>query len=39
MIFTSGRVEKVEKQLMKHEQKIELLFTYLSKFIEKEDRP
>ncbi|WP_316823039.1 ORF6N domain-containing protein [Pedobacter gandavensis] len=33
------RVEKVEKHLMKHDQKIELLFTYLSKFIEKEDQP
>lgn len=33
------RVEQVEKQLMKHDQKIELLFTYLSKFIEKEDQP
>lgn len=33
------RVEQVEKHLMKHDQKIELLFTYLSKFIEKEDTP
>lgn len=33
------RVEQVEKHLMKHDQKIELLFTYLSKFIEKEDQP
>jgi len=33
------RVEQVEKQLMKHDQKIELLFTYLNKFIEKEDQP
>lgn len=33
------RVEQVEKQLMKHDQKIELLFTYLSKFIEKEEQP
>lgn len=33
------RVEQVEKHLMKHDQKIELLFTYLSKFIEKEDKP
>lgn len=33
------RVEQVEKHLMKHDQKIELLFTYLSKFIEKEDEP
>lgn len=33
------RVEQVEKHLMKHDQKIELLFTYLSKFIEKEEQP
>jgi hypothetical protein len=33
------RVEQVEKHLMKHDQKIELLFTYLSKFIDKEDQP
>ncbi|MBB6499166.1 ORF6N domain-containing protein [Pedobacter cryoconitis] len=33
------RVEQVEKQLMKHDQKIELLFAYLSKFIEKEEQP
>jgi len=33
------RVEQVEKHLMKHDQKIGLLFTYLSKFIEKEDKP
>ncbi|WP_216848888.1 hypothetical protein [Pedobacter sp. L105] len=33
------KVEQVEKQLMKHDQKIELLFTYLSKFIEKEEQP
>src|SRR5690606_15259857 len=33
------RVEQVEKHLMKHDQKIELLFAYLSKFIEKEDKP
>jgi hypothetical protein len=33
------RVEQVEKHLMKHDQKIELLFAYLSKFIEKEDQP
>ena len=32
------RVEQVEKHLMKHDQKIELLFTYLSKFIEKEEK-
>lgn len=33
------RVEQVEKHLMKHDQRIELLFAYLSKFIEKEDQP
>jgi len=33
------RVEQVEKHLMKHDQKIELLFHYLSKFIEKEEKP
>jgi len=33
------RVEQVEKQMMKHDEKIELLFTYLSKFIEKEETP
>jgi hypothetical protein len=33
------RVEQVEKQLMRHDQKMELLFTYLSKFIEKEEQP
>ncbi len=33
------RVEKVEKQMMKQDKKIELLFNYLSKFIEKEDNP
>jgi hypothetical protein len=33
------RVEQVVKHLMKHDQKIELLFNYLSKFIEKEDTP
>lgn len=33
------RVEQVEKQLLKQDQKIELLFTYLSKFIEKEEQP
>jgi hypothetical protein len=32
-------VEQVEKQMMKHDEKIELLFTYLSKFIEKEETP
>lgn len=33
------RVEQFEKQMMKQDEKIELLFTYLSKFIEKEDKP
>ena len=33
------KVEQVERQLMKYDQKIELLFTYLSKFVEKEDKP
>ena len=33
------RVEQVEKHLMKHDQKIELLFTHLSKFVEKEKLP
>jgi len=33
------RMEQVEKQMIKHDQKIELLFDYLSKFIEREDRP
>jgi len=32
-------VEQVEKKLLKQDQKIEVLFTYLSKFIEKEDQP
>ena len=32
-------VEKVEKKLIKQDQKIEVLFTYLNKFIEKEDKP
>ena len=32
-------VEQVEKKLIKQDQKIEVLFTYLSKFIEKEDKP
>ncbi|WP_316814737.1 ORF6N domain-containing protein [Pedobacter nyackensis] len=33
------RVEQVEKQMMKQDQKIELLFTYLSKFVDKNDDP
>ncbi len=33
------RVEQVEKQMIKQDQKIELLFGYLSKFIEKEGKP
>jgi ORF6N domain len=32
-------VEQVEKKLVKQDQKIELLFTYLNKFIEKDDTP
>lgn len=32
-------VEQVEKRLLKQDEKIELLFTYLSKFIEKDDKP
>ena len=32
-------VEQVEKRLVKQDEKIELLFTYLSKFIEKDDEP
>jgi phage regulator Rha-like protein len=32
-------VEQVEKKLLKQDEKIELLFNYLSKFIEKEDSP
>ncbi|MGY0034514.1 hypothetical protein [Pedobacter sp. NJ-S-72] len=32
-------VEQVEKKLLKQDEKIEVLFTYLSKFIEKEDKP
>lgn len=31
--------EQVEKKLIKQDEKIELLFTYLSKFIEKDDTP
>ncbi|TKC08890.1 hypothetical protein [Pedobacter frigoris] len=33
------RVEQVEKQMMKQDEKIELLFTYLSKFVEKDEQP
>lgn len=33
------RVAEVEKEVVKHDQKIELLFNYLSKFIEKEGKP
>jgi hypothetical protein len=33
------RVEQVEKQMIKQDQKIELLFTYLNKFIEKDEQP
>lgn len=32
-------VEQVEKKLLKQDQKIEVLFTYLNKFMEKEDKP
>jgi len=32
-------VEQVERKLIKQDQKIEVLFTYLNKFIEKEDKP
>jgi hypothetical protein len=43
MLFTHKdmllRVEQLEKHLIKHDQKIELLFAYLSKFIEKEEKP
>ena len=33
------RVEQVEKQMLQQDQKIELLFNYLSKFIEKDEKP
>ncbi|WP_316816880.1 ORF6N domain-containing protein [Pedobacter nyackensis] len=33
------RVEQVEKQMIKQDQKIELLFSYLNKFLDKEDSP
>jgi hypothetical protein len=33
------RVEQIEKQMIKQDQKIEVLFSYLSKFIEKEEKP
>lgn len=32
-------VEQVERKLGKQDEKIELLFTYLSKFMEKDDKP
>lgn len=32
-------IEQVEKKLLKQDQKIEVLFTYLNKFLEKEDQP
>ena len=32
-------VEQVKKKLIKQDEKIELLFNYLNKFIEKEDKP
>ena len=31
--------DQIEKRLVKQDEKIEVLFTYLSKFIEKEDEP
>lgn len=33
------KVEQVEKKLLQQDDKIELLFNYLSKFIEKEEKP
>ncbi|MET4083437.1 hypothetical protein ABIB40_003408 [Pedobacter sp. UYP30] len=33
------KVEQFEKQMMKQDEKIELLFNYLSKFIEKDEQP
>jgi len=33
------KVDQVEKKLIKQDEKIELLFNYLTKFIEKEDNP
>ncbi|MBB5634885.1 hypothetical protein HDE68_000770 [Pedobacter cryoconitis] len=32
-------VEQVERKLLKQDEKIEVLFTYLSKFLEKEGKP
>jgi phage regulator Rha-like protein len=32
-------IEQVEKKLIKQDQKIELLFTYLNKFMKKDDQP
>ena len=32
-------VKQVKKKLIKQDEKIELLFNYLNKFIEKEDKP
>lgn len=32
-------VEQVERKLIKQDQKIETLFAYLSKFLEKEEKP
>ena len=32
-------VEQVENKLLKQDEKIDVLFTYLSKFIEKEEEP
>lgn len=33
------KVEQMEKQLMKHDQKIQGLFSYLSQFVEREKKP
>lgn len=33
------RVEHMEKHLVKHDEKIELLFSYFNKFIEKKNEP
>jgi len=32
-------VEQIEKRLVKQDEKIDVLFTYLSKFIEKDEQP
>jgi len=33
------KLDQIENQLNKHDSKIELLFNYLSKLIEKEEKP